>query len=179
LAQPNSGACATGRSEGFITTLVAKDRITAGDWELPIMLKNHEPEGAQAGITNGAPAVQSQPKQDLKQFGDFSLGEVAAAAASDPGSNYSKAAEIEFRRREVVIQIEAAEARRAVAEAQKAAAEAQKAVAEAQKSATLPLKLTGWGTIALALATFILALLIACDGPLAVACSRLGQLVAK
>jgi hypothetical protein len=63
--------------------------------------------------------------------------------------------------------------------AQKAAAEAQKAVAEAQKSATLPLKLTGWGTISLALATFILALLTACDGPLAVACSRLGQLFAK
>ena len=110
--------------------LVANDRMTAGDWELPIMLTNHEPEAAQAGITNGAPAVQSQPKQDLKQFGDFSLGEVAAAAASDPGSNYSKAAEIEFRRREVVIQIEAAEARKAVAHAQKAAAEAQKAAAE-------------------------------------------------
>jgi hypothetical protein len=86
--------------------------------------------------------------------------------------NYSKAAEIEFRRREVVIQIEAAEAQKAVAEAQKAAAEAQKAV-------TLPLKLTGWGTIALALATFILALLTAYDGPLAVACSRLGQVFAK
>jgi hypothetical protein len=136
------------------------------------MLRNHESEAAQAGITNEAPAVQSEPKQDLKQFGDFSLGEVAAAAASNPGSNYSKAAEIEFRRREVVIQIEAAEAQKAVAEAQKAAAEAQKAV-------TLPLKLTGWGTIALALATFILALLTAYDGPLAVACSRLGQVFAK
>jgi hypothetical protein len=136
------------------------------------MLRNHESEAAQAGITNEAPAVQSEPKQDLKQFGDFSLGEVAAAAASNPGSNYSKAAEIEFRRREVVIQIEAAEA-------QKAAAEAQKAAAEAQKAVTLPLKLTGWGTIALALATFILALLTAYDGPLAVACSRLGQVFAK
>jgi hypothetical protein len=129
------------------------------------MLRNHESEAAQAGITNEAPAVQSEPKQDLKQFGDFSLGEVAAAAASNPGSNYSKAAEIEFRRREVVIQIEAAEA--------------QKAAAEAQKAVTLPLKLTGWGTIALALATFILALLTAYDGPLAVACSRLGQVFAK
>ena len=136
------------------------------------MLRNHESEAAQAGITNEAPAVQSEPKQDLKQFGDFSLGEVAAAAASNPGSNYSKAAETEFRRREVVIQIEAAEA-------QKAAAEAQKAAAEAQKAVTLPLKLTGWGTIALALATFILALLTAYDGPLAVACSRLGQVFAK
>ena len=90
------------------------------------MLRNHESEAAHAGITDEAPAVQAQSKQDLKQFGDFSLGEVAAAAASNPGSNYSKAAEIEFRRREVVIQIEAAEARKAVAEAQKAAAEAQR-----------------------------------------------------
>lgn len=143
------------------------------------MLRNHESEAAHAGITDEAPAVQAQSKQDLKQFGDFSLGEVAAAAASDPGSNYSKAAEIEFRRREVVIQIEAAEARKAVAEAQKAAAEAQKAVAEAQKSATLSLKLTGWGTISLALATFTLVLLTACDGPLAVVCSSLGQLFVK
>ena len=126
----------------------------------------------QADITSDEPVVQSEPKQDLKQFGDFSLGEVAVAAVSRPGSSYSKAAEIEFRRREVVIQIEAAEAQKSVAEAQKAAA-------EAQKSATLPLKLTGWGTIALALATFILALLTACDGPLAVACSRLGQLFAQ
>jgi hypothetical protein len=143
------------------------------------MLRNHESEAAQAGITNEAPAVQSEPKQDLKQFGDFSLGEIAVAAVSRPGSNYSKAAEIEFRRREVVIQIEAVEAQKAVAEAQKAAAEAQKAAAEAQKAVTLPLKLTGWGTIALALATFILALLTAYDGPLAVACSRLGQVFAK
>jgi hypothetical protein len=59
------------------------------------MLRDHESETAQAGLTNEAPAVQSQPKQDLKQFGDFSLGEVAAAAASNPGSNYGKAAEIE------------------------------------------------------------------------------------
>jgi hypothetical protein len=71
--------------------------------------------------------------------------------------NYSKAAEIEFRRREVVTQIEAV---------------------EAQKAATLPLRLAGWGTIGLAAATFILALLTACDGPLAAACSRLGQLLA-
>jgi hypothetical protein len=42
------------------------------------------------------------------------------------GSDYSKAAEIEFRRREVVIQIEAVEAQKAVAEAQKVAIEAQK-----------------------------------------------------
>ena len=67
-----------------------------------------------------------EPKQDLKQFGDFSLGEVAVAAVSRPGSNYSKAAEIEFRRREVVIQIEAVEAQKAVVEAQKAAVEAQR-----------------------------------------------------
>jgi hypothetical protein len=60
----------------------------------------------------GPGGVQSQPKQDLKQFGDFSLGEVAVAAVSNPGSNYSKAAEIEFRRREIVIQIEATEAQR-------------------------------------------------------------------
>ena len=144
-------------------------------------MPNHEFKLAavQADITGEERGDQSEPKQDLKQFGDFSLGEVAAAAASNPGSNYSKAAEIEFRRREVVIQIEAAEAQKSVAEAQKGAAEAQKAAAEAQKTATLPLKLTGWGTIALALATFILALLTACDGPLAVACSRLGQLFAK
>jgi hypothetical protein len=152
--------------------------MTAGDWEIS-MVRDDDSEAAQAGITNEAPVVQSHPMQDLKQFGDFSLGEVAAAAASNPGSSYSKAAEIEFRRREVVIQIEAAEARKAVAEAQKAAAEAQNAVAEAQRSATLPLKLTGWGTISLALATFTLVLLTACDGPLAVACSRLGQLMAK
>ena len=101
----------------------------------------------------------------MKQFGDFSLGEIAVAAVSRPGSNYSKAAEIEFRRREVVIQIEAVEA--------------QKAVAEAQKAATLPLRLAGWGTIGLAAATFILALLTACDGPLVAACSRLGQLLAE
>ena len=69
--------------------------------------------------------------------------------------------------------------RMAAAEAQKAATEAQKAVAGAQKGATRPLRLTGWGTIALAIATFILALLTACNGPLATACSRLGQLLAK
>ena len=150
-------------------------------------MPNHEFKlaAAQADITSDEPAVQSEPKQDLKQFGDFSLGEVAVAAVSKPGSNYSKAAEIEFRRREVVIQIEAVEAQKAVAEAQKAAVEAQKAaveaqtaVAEAQKAATLPLRLAGWGTIGLAAATFILALLTACDGPLAAACSRLGQLLA-
>ncbi len=132
----------------------------------------------QADITSDEPAVQSEPKQDLKQFGDFSLGEIAVAAVSRPGSNYSKAAEIEFKRREVVIQIEAVEAQKAVAEAQKAVAEAQKAAVEAQKAATLPLRLAGWGTIGLAAATFILALLTACDGPLAAACSRLGQLLA-
>lgn len=130
-------------------------------------MPNHEFKLAavQADITGEEPGDQSEPKQDLKQFGDFSLGEIAVAAASRPGSNYSKAAEIEFKRREVVIQIEAVEA--------------QKAVAEAQKSATLSLKLTGWSTISLALATFTLVLLTACDGPLAVACSRLGQLLAK
>ena len=125
----------------------------------------------QADIASDEPAVQSEPKQDLKQFGDFSLGEIAVAAVSRPGSNYSKAAEIEFRRREALIQIDALEAQRAVAEAQKAAVESQKA-------AILPLRLTGWGTIGLAAATFILALLTACDGPLAAACSRLSQLIA-
>ena len=90
----------------------------------------------QADIISDEPAVQSEPKQDLKQFGDFSLGEVAVAAVSKPGSNYSKAAEIELRRREVVIQIEAVEAQKAVAEAQKAAVEAQKAAVEAQKATT-------------------------------------------
>ena len=111
----------------------------------------------QADTTSDEPAVQSEPKQDLKQFGDFSLGEVAVAAVSRLGSSYSKAAEIEFRRREVVIQIEAVEAQKAVAEAQKSAVEAQKAVVEAQKAATLSLRLAGWGTISLAAATFILA----------------------
>jgi hypothetical protein len=114
----------------------------------------------------------------LKQFSDFSLGEIAVAAVSRPGSNYSKAAEIEFRRREVVIQIEALEAQKAVAEAQKTAVDAQKAVAEAQRAATLPLRLAGWGTIGLAAATSILALLTACDGPLAAACSRFGRILA-
>ena len=133
-------------------------------------MPNHEFKLAavQADITSDE--VQSESKQDLKQFGDFSLGEIAVAAVSRPGSNYSKAAEIEFKRREVVIQIEAVEAQKAVAEAQKAAVEAQKA-------ATLPLRLAGWGTIGLAAATFILALLTACEGPLAAACSRLGQLI--
>jgi hypothetical protein len=142
-------------------------------------MPNHELKLAavQTDITSDEPAVQSEPKQDLKQFGDFSLGEVAVAAVSRLGSNYSKAAEIEFRRREVVIQIEAVEAQKAAVEAQKAAVEAQKAVAEAQKAATLPLRLAGWGTIALAAATFILALPTAWDGPLAAACSRLGQLI--
>jgi hypothetical protein len=115
----------------------------------------------QADITSDD--VQSESKQDLKQFGDFSLGEIAVAAVSRPGSNYSKAAEIEFRRREVMVHVETLEA--------------QKTVAEAQKAAALPLRLTGWGTICLAAATFILALLTACDGPLAAACSRLGQLI--
>ena len=119
----------------------------------------------QADIASDEMAAQAEPKQDLKQFGDFSLGEIAVAAVSRPGSNYSKAAEIEFRRREIVIQIEAVEA--------------QKAVAEAQKAATLPLRLVGWGTIGLAAATLILALLTACDGPLTAACSRLGQLLAR
>jgi hypothetical protein len=143
-------------------------------------MPNHEFKLAavQADITGEEPGDQSESKQDLKQFGDFSLGEIAVAAASRPGSNYSKAAEIEFKRREVVIQIEAVEAQKAVAEAQKAVAESQKAAVEAQKAATLPLRLAGWGTIGLAAATFILALLTACDGPLAAACSRLGQLLA-
>jgi len=143
-------------------------------------MPNHEFKLAaiQADITSDETAVQSEPKQDLKQFGDFSLGEVAVAAVSRPGSNYSKAAEIEFKRREIVIRIEAVEAQMALAEAQKTSVEAQKAVAEAQKAATLPLRLAAWGTIGLAAATFILALLTACDGPLAAACSRLGQLLA-
>jgi hypothetical protein len=152
--------------------------IDVSDWELP--MPNHELKlaTAHADVTSDEPAVQSESTQDLKQFSDFSLGEIAVAAVSRPGSNYSKAAEIEFRRREVVIQIEALEAQKAVAEAQKAAVEAQKAVAEAQRAAALPLSLTGWGTIGLAAATFILALLTACDGPLAAACSRLGRLLA-
>jgi hypothetical protein len=143
-------------------------------------MPNHDLKLAavQADITNDEPAVPSEPTQDLKQFGDFSLGEIAVAAVSKPGSNYSKVAEIEFRRREVVIQIETLEAQKAVAEVQKAVVEAQKALAEAQKAATLPLRLTGWGIIGLAAATFILALLTACDGPLAAACSRLGRLLA-
>jgi len=143
-------------------------------------MPNHEFKLAaiQADITSDETAVQSEPKQDLKQFGDFSLGEVAVAAVSRPGSNYSKAAEIEFKRREIVIRIEAVEAQMALAEAQKTSVEAQKAVAEAQKAATLPLRLAAWGTIGLAAATLILALLTACDGPLTAACSRLGQLLA-
>ncbi len=143
-------------------------------------MPNHELKlaTALADVTSDDPAVQSESTQDLKQFSDFSLGEIAVAAVSRPGSNYSKAAEIEFRRREVVIQIEALEAQKAVAEAQKTAVEAQKAAAEAQRAATLPLRLAGWGTIGLAAATFILALLTACDGPLAAACSRLGRLLA-
>ena len=131
----------------------------------------------QGDVPSEEPAIQSEPKQDLKQFGDFSLGEVAVAAVSKPGSDYSKAAEIEFRRREILIQIEATEAQQAVAEAQKAAAEAQKAAAEVQRAATFPLRLIGWGTIGLATATFILALLTACDGPLAATCSSFGQLL--
>jgi hypothetical protein len=123
---------------------------------------------------NTSDDVPSESKQDLKQFGDFSLGEIAVAAVSRPGSNYSKAAEIEFRRREVMIQVEGVETQKTVAEAQKAAVEA---LAEAQKTAVLSLKLTGWGTICLAAATFILALLTACNGPLAGACSRLSQLI--
>ena len=142
-------------------------------------MPNHELKLAtvQADITSDEPAVQSEATQDLKQFSDFSLGEIAVAAVSRPGSNYSKAAEIEFRRREVMVHVEALEAQKTVAEAQKATVEAQKALAEAQKAAALPLRLTGWGTICLAAATFILALLTACDGPLAAACSRLGQLI--
>jgi len=126
-------------------------------------------------ITSGD--VPPESKHDLKQFGDFSLGEIAVAAVSRPGSNYSKAAEIEFRRREVMVQVEGLETQKTVAEAQKATVEAQKALAEAQKTAVLSLRLTGWGTICLAAATFILALLTACNGPLAGACSRLGQLI--
>ena len=33
----------------------------------------------QADITCDEPVVQSEPKQDLKQFGDFSIGEIAEA----------------------------------------------------------------------------------------------------
>jgi hypothetical protein len=91
-------------------------------------------------------------------------------------SKYGKAAEIEFRRREVMVQVEALDTQRTLAEAQKATVEAQKILAEVQKTAVSSLRLTGWGTICLAAATFILALLSACNGPLAGACSRLGQL---
>src|SRR6187551_3780733 len=97
------------------------------DWELPMPNHDLKLAAVQADITSDD--VQSESKQDLKQFGDFSLGEIAVAAVSRPGSNYSKAAEIEFRRREALIQIEALEAQRAVAEAQKAAVESQKALA--------------------------------------------------
>jgi hypothetical protein len=147
-------------------------------------MPNHDLKLAAVQTDITSDDVQSESKQDLKQFGDFSLGEIAVAAVSRPGSNYSKAAEIEFRRREVMVHVEAleaqktvAEAQKATVEAQKATVEAQKALAEAQKAAALPLRLTGWGTICLAAATFILALLTACDGPLAAACSRLGQLI--
>ena len=133
-------------------------------------MPNHDLKLAAVQADISSDDVQSESKQDLKQFGDFSLGEIAVAAVSRPGSNYSKAAEIEFRRREVMVHVEALEA-------QKTVAEAQKATVEAQKAAALPLRLTGWGTICLAAATFILALLTACDGPLAAACSRLGQLI--
>src|SRR6476619_6454530 len=147
------------------TTVSAYDGI---DWELPMPNHDFKLAAVKAEITSDD--VQSESKQDLKQFGDFSLGEIAVAAVSRPGSNYSKAAEIEFRRREVMVHVEALEA-------QKTVVEAQKATAEAQKASALPLRLTGWGTICLAAATFILALLTACDGPLAAACSSLGQLI--
>src|SRR6478609_4597015 len=136
------------------TTCAADD---GRDWELPMPNHDFKLAAVQADITSDD--VQSESKQDLKQFGDFSLGE------------------IEFRRREVMVHVETLEAQKTVAEAQKATVEAQKALAEAQKAAALPLRLTGWGTICLAAATFILALLTACDGPLAAACSRLGQLI--
>jgi hypothetical protein len=98
-------------------------------------MPNHDLKlaAAQADITSDD--VQSESKQDLKQFGDFSLGEIAVAAVSRPGSNYSKAAEIEFRRREVMVHVEALEVQKTVAEAQKATVEAQKALAEVQKAA--------------------------------------------
>src|SRR6476646_6969732 len=134
------------------TTCAADD---GRDWELPMPNHDFKLAAVQADITSDD--VQSESKQDLKQFGDFSLGEIAVAAVSRPGSNYSKAAEIEFRRREALIQIDALEAQRAVADAQKAPVETPKALAEAQKAAVLPLRLTAWGTIGLAAATFILA----------------------
>src|SRR6476620_6445355 len=103
-------------------------------------MPNHDLKLAavQADITSDD--VPSESKQDLKQFGDFSLGEIAVAAISRPGSNYSKAAEIEFRRREVMVQVEGVEAQKAVAEAQRATVEAQKALAEVQKTAVLSLR---------------------------------------
>jgi hypothetical protein len=154
------------------TTRAADD---SRDWELPMLNQDLKLAVVHDEIISGD--VPSESKQDLKQFGDFSLGEIAVAAVSRPGSNYSKAAEIEFRRREVMVQVEGLETQKTVAEAQKATVEAQKTLAEAQKTAVLSLRLTGWGTICLAAATFILVLLTACNGPLAGACSRLGQLI--
>ena len=49
-------------------------------------MPNHELKLAtvQADITSDEPAVQSEATQDLKQFSDFSLGEIAVAAVSRP-----------------------------------------------------------------------------------------------
>ena len=89
------------------TTCAADD---GRDWELPMPNHDLKLAAVQADITSDD--VQSESKQDLKQFGDFSLGEIAVAAVSRPGSNYSKAAEIEFRRREVMVHVEALEAQK-------------------------------------------------------------------
>ncbi len=55
-------------------------------------MPNHELKLAtvQADITSDEPAVQSEATQDLKQFSDFSLGEIAVAAVSRPGRTTAK-----------------------------------------------------------------------------------------
>jgi hypothetical protein len=109
----------------MLETCAADD---SSDWELPMPNQDLKLAAVHDDITSDD--VPSESKQDLKQFGDFSLGEIAVAAVSRPGSNYSKAAEIEFRRREVMVQLEGLETHKTVAEAQKATVEAQKALAE-------------------------------------------------
>jgi hypothetical protein len=80
---------------------------------------------------------QESAQEYLQKFGQMTLDEVAVQAATNPGSVYSQAAEIEMKRRVASAQIEAA---------------------EAQTAATVPLRTTARATVALAVATFILAL---------------------
>ena len=44
----------------------------------------------QADIASDEPAVQSEPKQDLKQFGHSSLGEIAVAVAAGQARTTAK-----------------------------------------------------------------------------------------